>query len=451
MKFELISASGIIFCLMDVFLCGRFFKAMFRQRLDRTRYILCVAAITSAIVFINSFGNSWLNLICVPVLYMIFSKLAFRLSPDNCIGYTVIYYIIFAGGREVVSTILYRFFEIALGWHIPKWFMIGALPFLLTEYLVAYLLLLYMEKYMKKLELESDSRFCWYLLIMPVASLLVMIIYSYIEFPASIMLQILMCVGTVLLYFSNAAVFVVLSNLTQEMKKAKLAELSDLKRELERRNFDRIEQANEVYRKFLHDVHHYYAQFRSLAMRGETQTIVRIIDELEGKLATEEKFAFYIGDPVMNSILTEYEEQAKKRGVECAVVAEEGLNVGFISDGDKISMFGNLLSNALDAAAECAEGERRMRVELFMGNRNMLVLRIENTFCHELRIEDGVDEEPQAITLLSTKPDEGSHGLGIGIVRKLAEKYGGSLTLSQENGMFTAALTLSRHMGQKAG
>ncbi|MBO5094050.1 MAG: sensor histidine kinase, partial [Lachnospiraceae bacterium] len=313
----------------------------------------------------------------------------------------------------------------------------------------SYLLLLYTEKYIKKMEIESDSRFCWYLLIMPAASLTIMVIFIYMEFPSSTMIQILVCGGTFLLYVSNAAVFVILSNLTQEMKRNKLLELSELKRELERRNFERIEQANEVYRKFLHDVHHYYAQFRSLAVQGETQTIVGIIDELEGKLATEEKPVFYIADPVVNSVLIEYEKQAKEQGVKCSVFVEKGLDIGFISDGDKISMFGNLLLNAIEAAAGCAEGERSMQAELFMGNRNVLVLRIENTFCHELRIEDGCDDKRRkSISLLSTKPDAGSHGLGIGIVRELAKKYGGSLTLSREKGRFTAVLTLSRRMGQ---
>lgn len=299
------------------------------------------------------------------------------------------------------------------------------------------------------MQIESDSRFCWYLLIMPAASLTIMMIFIYMEFPSSTMIQILICGGTFLLYFSNVVVFIILSNLTQEMKRINLSELSDLKQELERRNFERIEQANEVYRRFLHDVHHYYAQFRSLAAQGETQTIVGIIDELEGKLATDEKPVFYIGDPVMNSILIEYEKQAKEKGIKCSIFVEERLDVGFISDGDKISMFGNLLLNAIEAASKCAEEERGMQVELFMGNRNMLVLQVENTYCHKLRIESGRgDKGRKNISLLSTKPDAGSHGLGIGIVRELAKKYGGSLALSQEKGQFTAVLTLSRHLRQ---
>ncbi|MBO5093897.1 MAG: hypothetical protein J6C33_06025, partial [Lachnospiraceae bacterium] len=237
MKFELISVSGFLLCVMDVLLCGRFFRAMFSRCLSRAQYMVWVTAIALTIILENSFGNTWLNLLCVPVIYMIFSKLAFRLSLGNCIGYTIIYYIIFAGGREVVSVILYRFLEVLLKWEVPAWFTLGGIPFLLLEYLAAYLLLLYTEKYIKKMEIERDGRFCWYLLIMPAASLTIMIIFSYIEFPSSRALQILMCVGMSLLYFSNAAVFVILSNLTQEMKRNKLLELSELKRELERRNF----------------------------------------------------------------------------------------------------------------------------------------------------------------------------------------------------------------------
>lgn len=440
MNLEWVSLFSIIFCAMDVLMLGSFFSAMFPKRLNVIKYIICITTLMLLIMIENSFGSTWMNLFLMPVLYMLFAKLAFRISFSNSFGYTLIYYIIFAGGKEAAFEMLYRLVSAIMECSVSAWFMPGGISFLMVEYLFSYLYLLYIVKYLKRLNIREDDKFCWYLLIMPIASLLIMISFAYMEFPSSRMIQILMCLGTFLLYFSNGAIFVVLSRLTQAMNQVKLAELSDLKQDLERRNFDRVEKANAMYREFLHDIHHYFSQFRSLAAQGETQRIIGIVDELEGKLAAEEYHAFYIGDPVLNSILIEYERQAKEQGIEITIHAEEGLNVGFISDGDKISMFGNLLSNAVEAAERCSPGKRCMDVRLFMGNKYMLMFHVTNSHTNQFKMEN--------TRLLSTKPDAGNHGLGIRIVKELAVKYGGMLTLSQDETYFSAVLTISRRAGQ---
>lgn len=421
-------------------MCGSFFDALFEKRVTGGKYALLVLTVAIFCVTENMLGITWLNLLFMPIMYMLFSKIAYQTSLGSCIAYTLIFYVIFAGGREGVAEILYRFFSSAVGFPIPNWFTPGAIPFLILEYLIAFLFLLYIEKYMRKMKISGENGIGWYLLIMPITSLLIMANFGYMEFPSSRILQILMCVTTVLLYFSNAVIFIVLAKLIQVMNKEKQRELTDLKRDLEKRNFDRIESANRVYRKFLHDIHQYFSQFRSLAVQGKTQSIITIIDELEGKLRHEEEEKFYIGDSLINSLLVEYAACSKEKGIEVSVFAEAGLSVDFISDADKISLFGNLLSNAVEAAEKCEEKERKIDIKLYMGNSHMLIFRIENTHENKLAAKNG--------RLLSSKKDGNNHGLGIGIVSELAEKYGGSLEIEKMSGRFVTVLMVSNNEGE---
>ena len=98
-------------------------------------------------------------------------------------------------------------------------------------------------------------------------------------------------------------------------------------------------------------------------------------------------------------------------------------------------MMGNLIDNAIEAAEKCNKGNRLVDVKLFMGTNYFLVLHIENSYSI-MALKEGN-------RLLSTKSDPKHHGLGIGIVNSLAEKYGGSLNLEERENKFITTLTIS--------
>jgi len=98
-------------------------------------------------------------------------------------------------------------------------------------------------------------------------------------------------------------------------------------------------------------------------------------------------------------------------------------------------MFGNLLDNALEAAEKCDLENRKVDVRLFMGNNYFLVLHIENSYAVSAKRADS--------RLLSTKADPKRHGLGVGIVMNIAEKYGGTLNLEERTDIFITTLTIS--------
>ena len=330
---------------------------------------------------------------------------------------------------------LYRLLNDSFSWMESILSFANGAIFYVVEYLLSFFFLLFLRKYMKKIEIGENSSFDWYLLLMPFSSVMILFCYAYIEFPDKIYLQILMCFGAFLFYFANAAVFIILAHFTQMMNRVKIAELSLLKKDMEKENFENIVKLNDIYRKKMHGIHQYFNQFRRLAISGEYETIVDIVDSWEDNLKKESSNKLYTGSPVINSLLSGCYDSAKERGIEITIFVEVGLNLDFIQDVDKISMFGNLLDNAVEAAAECKEGNRKINIKMYMGNRNMLVFLIENTSTKNLR----VDGEK----LLSTKKDSGNHGLGFGISRELAQKYGGTLEWEEQGEWFVTTLMAS--------
>ncbi|MCM1251938.1 MAG: ATP-binding protein [Clostridium sp.] len=427
---------NVLLCILEVYMLEIFFGAMFTRRVGEKRFLLYCGGAICIMIAVNLLKNPMLNFVALPVLFFVFAKLAFEIAGTKAFVYVVIYYIIFAGEREMAFEMLYRFLLATF----PR--LEGILPFAnamffyVGEYLLSFLFLLYLRKYLREITVREENNFEWYLLVMPVSSVLILFSFVYMDFPNEKILQIMVCGGAFLLYFSNAVIFIILAHFTQVMNRVKIAEMALLKRDMEKENFENTEKTNEVYRRYMHDIHKYFYQFRSLALTGEAEAIVEIIDGWETNLKKEKENKRYIDSPVMNSLLSGCYERAKEKRIEIDIFVEDALDVSFIQDADKISMFGNLLDNAIEAADECKEGERKINIEMYMGNKYMLVFKIENTWKQEIQMEGD--------RLLSTKKDSKNHGLGLKIARELAQKYNGSLEWEMQEEWFVTMLMIAR-------
>lgn len=437
MKVELLTLERLCFCATDVWMICIFFQSMFPRRIGRARSAVVFSIVTLVIFIENAFGNATLNLLSIPIIFLVFVYTVYYISVSNGIVYTLIYYIIFAGGREAAFETLYRTISMVSPYDITANFTLYGTPYLIAEYILAFLFLLFIVRFTKKLKVNGMDRLCWYLLIMPVVSLTILISYFYMDFPDSSFIAVMMSCGAFMLYSSNAAIFIILERYTEAMEQIRETQLSGLKKDMEKTHYESIDKANQVYRKHLHDMHQYFNQFRNLAIRGETQRIVKIVEEVEGRLKAEESGIIYSEDAIVNVLLAEYSGHAKEKGIDMSIFIEDGLYLGHILDGDKISMFGNLLANALEAAEKCREQERRISVKMYMGNAYFLIAQIENTYI------DKIQKEGERF--LSTKKDKENHGLGVKIVEDLAEKYGGTLELRPEAGHFIATLMISSY------
>ena len=169
-------------------------------------------------------------------------------------------------------------------------------------------------------------------------------------------------------------------------------------------------------------------------MNGDTERIISIIDEIEGAMRMEE-IKNYTNDLLFNSILSEYLYKSVQHNVDFFTNIEDNINISFISDSDKISMFGNLLKNALEAATQCTD-RGQIELRIYRGNRHYIVVELKNNYSGTLIQKKG--------KLISTKKDRGNHGLGLQIVSELAVKYGGELVVEEEEkGVFHIVLYLS--------
>ncbi|MFJ8784746.1 ATP-binding protein [Streptomyces sp. NPDC102476] len=157
--------------------------------------------------------------------------------------------------------------------------------------------------------------------------------------------------------------------------------------------------------------------------------------ELELAQALTDQVVAAVGEPVLAALLLGKTAQANERGVELVVSEDSRLDDGLLPESlparDLVTILGNLIDNAVDAA----QGSVRARVTVTAytegtGGRG-LVLRVSDTGA-------GVDPAHAEAVFrrgFSTKPaGPGGRGLGLALVRQAVNRCQGTLTVAEAEG-----------------
>lgn len=158
--------------------------------------------------------------------------------------------------------------------------------------------------------------------------------------------------------------------------------------------------------------------------------------ELELAQTLTDQVVSAVNEPVLAALLLGKTAQSNERGVELVVSEDSGLDDGLLPDSlparDLVTILGNLIDNAVDAA----QGSLRARVTVTActeagSDGSALVLRVADTGA-------GVDPAHAEAVFqrgFSTKPaGPGGRGLGLALVRQAVNRHEGTLTVAEAEG-----------------
>ena len=272
------------------------------------------------------------------------------------------------------------------------------------------------------------------LLTLPVATIIIFmcIYYSHISFTG--VNRIMIPIGAALLLMTNICIFAVFDKLIEKSEEVKKMELLYQKSKAENINQKYINKVNEDKRAFLHDVNKFICIAASLIENGKNLELDNMVRHL-GIRMEELKNYSYCADPVLNSILCERKFVAESKGILYKIKLGNNLRTDFIEDLDLISIVGNLLDNAIEAA-EKTEKDQHVICNMYMGNEgHLLVMEFYNSYILPL-----IKEREHYI---STKRNPENHGIGLHTVGKLVEKYGGVMKIEAGEEEFSVKIVFT--------
>ncbi len=134
------------------------------------------------------------------------------------------------------------------------------------------------------------------------------------------------------------------------------------------------------------------------------------------------------GNEALDVLLTENSLRCSEEGISLTYMGN-GADLGFMQTMDVYSLFGNAISNAVEAVEKLENPEKKIIDIVSERKGDLISIHIRNYFTGSLRFEDGLPQTGKT-------EEEGFHGYGMKSMKLIAEKYGGSLSVSSEGDLF---------------
>jgi two-component system CitB family sensor kinase len=205
---------------------------------------------------------------------------------------------------------------------------------------------------------------------------------------------------------------------------------------------DRTKAFAEALRSQTHEAANRLHTMVVLVETGRAEDAVRYAtEELALSQRLTDRVVAAVEEPALAALLLGKAAQGRERGVEVAVTEDSGVPSGVVAGPDLVTVVGNLIDNAIDAAAD-APPPKQVSVSVRLDGTDLVV-----------QVSDsgpGLPAEliPSAFTRgWSTKAstDLGGRGLGLALVRQVAQRYEGTVHAeAQETGgtRFTVRLPI---------
>lgn len=212
------------------------------------------------------------------------------------------------------------------------------------------------------------------------------------------------------------------------MERAKLSHSVDAMRELvhlQREQFRQSEESAALVNEKYHDLKGLLESFQGQISQEQTDQLKRKVGEYDTFVDT--------GNRVLDIVLAEKRAACNRRGVELTAFPD-GAALDFVEELDLYALVNNALNNAMEAAAGLPEGERFVTLTA-AAEGDMVTIHVENPYSGGIVMEGALPKSQR---------DAQYHGFGMKSMKRIVEKYGGTLAVKLNNGKFFLDLILFR-------
>ena len=189
-----------------------------------------------------------------------------------------------------------------------------------------------------------------------------------------------------------------------------------------------IKESEERVSSLRHDLKHHLYELSLMAEHNQVSDIMEYLDSMKVFLQNPDEI-ITTGNQEMDSLLNYWLAKAKRslHQVIVNVKIPETLQDTF----DINTILGNLLENAIEAAAQTEE----QKLEVSVGyDKGILTIQIENSCQGELQKQNG--------SYITTKRDKKNHGIGLKSVKRIIDKYRGEMVIQEQEGSFLVKIML---------
>lgn len=174
------------------------------------------------------------------------------------------------------------------------------------------------------------------ILVIPIVSCILGFIFIKLFFCVPEKMQIYLVISVFLLLLVNVVVFYPFEKMSDLLNEQREMELFQLKNQLEESYYNRIEEIARKQQVYQHDMKQYMSAIATLLAKEQSQEAEKLFQQMQIQVNELEQKA-YSGNGMLNALLSEKENQAKRQGVELLLEIEPGVPLSFLKDTDMIA------------------------------------------------------------------------------------------------------------------
>ncbi|MGG7142940.1 sensor histidine kinase [Clostridium nigeriense] len=235
-------------------------------------------------------------------------------------------------------------------------------------------------------------------------------------------------IGTILI-----EIYILLHILKEISKLKKIKndnKLLNLQLDYQLKYYNNLNERNSNLKSYKHDMLNHLSTVYNLIDNNNIEDSKKYISSMINNFSKKRMSVIDTGNPILDSILSEKIEIAKKQNIQISqeIFINKNLKIDLL---DCCIIFSNILDNAIEASSK-VKNNKYIKIKL-MSKGNMLICKISNSIDKNVKINKD---------FRTTKKDSYFHGIGLKNVKNTINKYEGELSITYDNFTFVTSFIL---------
>lgn len=181
------------------------------------------------------------------------------------------------------------------------------------------------------------------------------------------------------------------------------------------KHYESYQQNIKTFREFRHDYKAMMTSLKNLHNEKEDEMAVQLIENMNDIMLNETKAPVkYTDNVILDAMLQDLEELCKKNQIQYSFKVSNLENTS-LSLLDSVRIYSNIINNALESCCKVPMEKRFIEITCIREG-NWMTLQAVNSYHRDHLVREG--------DFLTSK-QKGDHGLGLNIIKQIAEKTGG--------------------------
>lgn len=225
-------------------------------------------------------------------------------------------------------------------------------------------------------------------------------------------------------YYNIACCILLLSLIVDMFHSGNYRLQIEILEQLDKKQKDQYEMSRDTIEVINTKCHDLKKMLSSTLANGKIMTQEEV-ERLQEKISIYDRFV-QTGNQTLDLVLSEKNLYCEKNEIKLTVMAST-VRLDFMSKVDVYSVFANILDNAIEAVMKLEVPKRIISLSVKEVGE-FLIIHEDNNYDGNLMTTDG--------KIQTSKADKTMHGFGLMSIRRVAEKYGGSLKTGTNDNVF---------------